>query len=151
MPSLESGKVGIVFQTMLESHPELKHVPLAVKYAKTDEARELLKITNRPYGILAPPYTVPPNTPKERLETLQKAFIATTKDPELLAEAKQAKLEFTPVDGPTVTKMVSDLYELKPEVKATLKKICQKSNSLPPRAGAVAPSFCGAYKGGMWK
>jgi tripartite-type tricarboxylate transporter receptor subunit TctC len=120
---LESGNVRPVLQTMLESHPELEHVPLAVKYAKTEEARELLKIANGPYGILARPYSVPPKTPKDRLEILQKAFMATAKDPELLAESKKAKLEFTPTDGPTVAKLVAELYDLKPDVKEKLKKI----------------------------
>ncbi|MEK6600885.1 MAG: hypothetical protein AABZ09_03300, partial [Candidatus Binatota bacterium] len=32
---IETGDVSIVLQTMFESHPELRHVPLASKYAKT--------------------------------------------------------------------------------------------------------------------
>ena len=120
---VESGKVHIVLQSMLESHPELKHVPLAGKYAKSDEARDLLKVADGPYGVLARPYSVSPKTPKDRLAILQKAFMATTKDPELLAEARKAKLEFTPVDGPTVAKLVNELYDLKPAVTDKLKQI----------------------------
>src|SRR3989338_1770694 len=120
---VESGKVHIVLQSMLESHSELKHVPLAAKYAKSEEARDLLKVADGPYGVLARPYSVPPKTPKERLEILQKAFMATTKDAELLAEARKAKLDFTPVDGPTVAKLVNELYDLKPAVKDRLKQI----------------------------
>lgn len=120
---IEAKEVNLVIQTMLESHPELRHIPLAAQYAKTDDARELLKIVNGPYGVTARPYSVPPATPKARLEMLQKAFMATMKDPEFLAEAEKAKLDIKPVDGPTAAKMFAGLYELKPALTAMLKEI----------------------------
>ena len=120
---IESGQARVVMQTMLQSHPELKHVPLASKYAKTEEARELLNVVNGPYGVLARHYSIPPGTPKERLKVLQKAFMETLRDPELLAEAKKSKLEIEPVDGPSVTKLMADLYNLKPATQAKLKEI----------------------------
>lgn len=120
---LETGDVTPVLQTMLESHPELKHVPLAVKYAKTDDARELLKIANGPYGAIARPYSVPPGMAPDRLRLLQKAFMDTLKDPEFLAEAKKAKLDISPVDGPTAAKLFAGMYELKPELKDKLREI----------------------------
>jgi len=120
---IESGQARVVIQTMLQSHPELKHVPLAIKFAKTDEARELLNVVNGPYGALARPYSIPPGTPKERLEVLQKAFMETLRDPELLAEAEKAKLEIKPVDGPTVAKLMADVYTLKSATQEKLKEI----------------------------
>lgn len=120
---IESGQVRVVIQSMLQSHPELKHVPLAINYAKTDEARELLAVANGPYGVLARPYSIPPGTPEDRLEVLQKAFMETLKDPELLAEAKKAKLEIDPVDGPTVAKLMADLFNLKAATQQKLKEI----------------------------
>lgn len=129
--ALESGRVQPVLQTMQESHPELKHVPLAVKYAKTDEARELLKIVDGAYGVVARPYSVPPGMPKERLAMLRKAFMETMKDPELLAEAKKAKLEFKPVDGPTIAKIFAGFYTLKDTTKARLKEIVLPGKQQP--------------------
>ena len=120
---IEAGDVNIVIQSMTESHPELNHVPLAIKYAKTDAARAMLEVVNGPYGQLARPYTVPPGLPKDRLELLQKSFMATMKDPEFLAEAKKAKLDIKPLDGPAATKQFAALYTLKPELKAKLKEI----------------------------
>jgi tripartite-type tricarboxylate transporter receptor subunit TctC len=120
---LEAGSVKIVLQTMTESHPELKDVPLAIKYAKTDEARALLDIVNGPYGQLARPYTTPPGLPKDRLELLQKAFMDTMKDKEFLQEAEKAKLEIQALDGPTAAKKFAALYDLKPELKTKLKGI----------------------------
>ena len=120
---IAEGSVNIVLQTMTESHPELKNVPLALKYAKTDDARALLNIVNGPYGLLARPYTVPPGLPKDRLELLQKAFMDTMKDKEFLEDAKKAKLDIQALDGPTATKQFAALYNLKPELKAKLKGI----------------------------
>jgi tripartite-type tricarboxylate transporter receptor subunit TctC len=137
--ALESGEVRPVLQTMLESHPELKHVPLAINYAKTDEARELLKIVDGAYGTTARPYSVPPGVPQDRLALLQKAFMATAKDPELLAEAKKAKLEFNPVGGPSVAKTFAELYTLKEPTKAKLRTLVlpgkQPAAGKPPSAG----------------
>ena len=121
--ALASGEVHVVLQTMMESHPELKNIPLAINYAKTDEARQLLEIVNGPYGVLARPYSVPPGIPPDRLQTLQKAFLETLKDPELLAEAKKSKIEISPVDGPTVAKKFAALYDMKPSLKAKLQEI----------------------------
>jgi tripartite-type tricarboxylate transporter receptor subunit TctC len=121
--ALQSGEVHVVLQTMLESHPELKNIPLAIDYAKSDEARQLLHVVDGPYGVLARPYSVPPGLPSERLQMLQKAFMETLKDPELLAEAKKSKIEVHPVDGPTVAKKFADLYQMKPGLKTKLQAI----------------------------
>ena len=121
--ALDSGAVRPVLQTMLESHPELKHVPLAIEYAKTEDARELLKIIDGAYGVTARPYAVPPGMPHDRLQLLQKAFMETMKDPELLAESKKAQLEFKPIDGPTVAKIFAGFYEIKAATKERLRQI----------------------------
>jgi hypothetical protein len=54
---------------------------------------------------------------------LQKAFVDTLNDPELLAEAKKSKLEIEVIDGPTIAKKLAQLYDIKPEVVAKLKEI----------------------------
>jgi tripartite-type tricarboxylate transporter receptor subunit TctC len=120
---LESGNVRIVLQLMLKSHPELQDVPLAINYAKTDEARQFLKVINDAYGSAYRPYGVPPGTPKDRLRALQKAFLETLRDPELLAEAKKAKLEISPMDGETVRKIFASFYEYDPALLARVKEI----------------------------
>ena len=43
---MESGKIRVVLQATLKSHPDLKNVPLAINYAKTDEARTLLRVAD---------------------------------------------------------------------------------------------------------
>lgn len=121
--ALEAGEVGIVLQTTLKSHPDLKNVPLAIQYAKTDEARALLEVADGPYATAARPYSVPPGVPQDRLQLLQRAFMETLRDPDLLKEAEKSRLEIDPVDGPTVAKLMAGLYDLDPALKSKLAKL----------------------------
>jgi tripartite-type tricarboxylate transporter receptor subunit TctC len=118
----ESKKIHPVLQASLTSHPKYKQVPLAITYAKTDEARELLKVADNAHSAQFP-FSVPPGLSKERLEMLQMAFMKTFKDPDLTAEAKKSQLDIDPVDGPKITKALAGLYDLKPATVARLKDI----------------------------
>ena len=121
--ALQSGEVHIVLQMVKKPIPELKDVPLASQYAKTDEARALLDVAEGPYGVGDRPYSVPPGLPKARLQLLQKAFMDTLRDPDLLKEAKKSRLTINPVDGPTVAKVMAGLYDIKPALKAKLRAL----------------------------
>jgi hypothetical protein len=118
----ESKKIVPVLQASLKSHPKYKQIPLAIDYAKTEEARDLLKIADNVH-VAQFPFSVPPGMAKDRLEILQRAFISTLKDRDLVAEAKKSQLDIDPVDGPTITKTLSGLYDLKPATVARLKDI----------------------------
>jgi len=118
----EARKIRPILQTSLKSDPKHKQVPLAISYAKTDEARELLKVADNAH-VVQFPFSVPPGMAKDRLELLQNAFVKTLKDPELLKEAKKSQLDVDPVDGPTITRTLNDLYDLKPASVARLKEI----------------------------
>lgn len=120
---LESGNVRVIVQTTLKPHPELKDVPLAISYAKTREGRRLLEVLDYAYGTAFRVYAIPPGTPRDRVEILQKAFLDTLRDPEFLAEAKKGQLDVNPVDGPTTAKILASFYDLEPGIKATLRKV----------------------------
>ncbi len=47
------------------------------------------------------PVLAPPDLPADIAKTLQKAFVATMKDPKFLADAKQQKISITWMDGPS--------------------------------------------------
>src|SRR5688500_4994826 len=122
--ALRARQVHVVLQTMLEPHPELKGVPLAVDYAKTDEGKKLLQIASELYGKQRL-YSLPPEVPEERVRILQKAFVDTLKDPQLKAEAEKAKLEIDSIDGPGIEKMVQGLYEIEPSIVKRVKQILE--------------------------
>ena len=120
--AFDSGKIRAVLQVTVKSHPDLKHVPLAISYAKSAEARLLLEVADSAYGAQFP-YSVPPGLPQDSLRLLQRAFTDTLKDPEILAEAKKSDLEIEPIDGPNITKMFAKLYELDQAMIARLKEL----------------------------
>jgi tripartite tricarboxylate transporter family receptor len=120
--AFETKKIHPVLQASLKSHAKYKQIPLAISYAKADEARELLRVADNAHGVQFP-FTVPPGMAQDRLQLLQSAFIKTLKDRELLAEAKKSQLDIDPVDGPTVTKTLTALYDLKPATVGRLKEI----------------------------
>jgi tripartite-type tricarboxylate transporter receptor subunit TctC len=121
-PAFDSGRIHSVLLVTLKQNPELKNVPLAIKYAKTDEAKLLLRIADNAH-VAQFPYSLPPGVPAERLALLQKAFMQTLKDPDLLVEAKKSDLDIDPIDGATIAKTFAGLYDIDPSTSAKLKAI----------------------------
>lgn len=121
--AIQSGDAVVVLQILGKPHPELPKVPLAIDLAKNDEARELIRVGIQEPSIYYRPFVLPPATPKDRVESLRKAFLATLKDPAFLAEAKKARLDVDPVSGEEMQKIISDLSRLDASVVARLKEI----------------------------
>jgi tripartite-type tricarboxylate transporter receptor subunit TctC len=120
---LDSGDLRIVLQATLKPHPELTRIPLALNYAKAEETKRLISTVARVHGPTVRPYVLPPNTPQDRVQMLRKAFVATMKDPEFLAEAKKANLDINPEDGATLEQNVKEILKLEPALIAQLKEI----------------------------
>ena len=120
---LDSGELVLVLQATLKPHPELAKLPMALNFAKTDEAKKLISTVARVHGPSVRPYALPPNTPKDRVQILRKAFMDTMKDPEFLAEAKKANLDINPEDGSTLESNVKEILKLEPSLVAKLKEI----------------------------
>ena len=121
--SLETGDAFIAVQAVAKPHPELPKVPLAISYAKTEEAKKLIQVGAHDPGTLARPFVLPPGTPKERVQVLRKAFMDTFNDPEFLAEAKKTNLDIGPLSGEEIAKTVENLFKLEAPVIERLKKI----------------------------
>jgi tripartite-type tricarboxylate transporter receptor subunit TctC len=120
--ALQSGDAVVIVQMVSKPHPDLPKVPLAVSYAKTEEARLLIEMGVTVPAITNRPYVLPPGTPKERVQILRKAFMETMKDPEFLADAKKSKFDVDPLDGEEVQKMVAGMFKLPPALVAKLKE-----------------------------
>jgi len=109
---LDAGELVLVLQNVAKPHPELPKIPLAINYAKTDEAQRLIRALVHSVGPTARPYLLPPGTPKDRVQILRKAFIETMKDPEFLADATKAKLDINPLDGAELERNVREVFNL---------------------------------------
>ena len=120
---VESGDVMMILQALAKPHPELKNVPRVIDYAKTDLDRKVIHVGMHNYNPVARPYIVPPNTPKDRVQLLRKAFSDTLRDPDFIAEAKKGKLDLNPLSGEELEKTVHEIYDAEPAVVAKLKSI----------------------------
>jgi len=109
---LDAGELVLVLQNVAKPHPELPKIPLAINYAKTNEAQRLIRALVHSVGPTARPYLLPPGTPKDRVQILRKAFIETMKDPEFLADATKAKLDLNPLDGAELERNVREVFNL---------------------------------------
>jgi tripartite-type tricarboxylate transporter receptor subunit TctC len=121
--AIRPGDAIVVLQILNKPHPELPNVPLAINYAKSDEARQLIEVGIQDPSDYYRPYVAPPGTPKDRVRILRKAFLDTMKDSELLADAAKSKLEIEPVSAEELEKTVAGLFKLSPPLRAKLKEI----------------------------
>jgi tripartite-type tricarboxylate transporter receptor subunit TctC len=115
--------MNVVIQGMPKAHPDIPEVPLAINVAKTEEARQLIRVGLHNVTTVTQIYSAPPNTPKDRVQILRKAFLDTLKNPEFLADAKKAQLEFNPVAGEDVSEIISGFAQLSSSLKNRLKDI----------------------------
>jgi tripartite-type tricarboxylate transporter receptor subunit TctC len=120
---LDSGEVNIVLQALPKPHPDLPKVPLAINYARTDEARQLIQAGIHDAADIARPFALPPGTPKDRVQILRSAFMSTLRDPAFLAEAEKSKLEVDPVAGEELEKIVAALFKLSPQTLSKLRDV----------------------------
>ena len=120
---LESGDLIMVLQALPKPHADLPKVPLAISLAKTEEARELIQVGIHNVTAISRPFILPPRTPKERVELLRKAFMATMNDAEFRADTEKANLDISPLNGEELEKTVLGLSKVNPHLLAKLKQI----------------------------
>jgi tripartite-type tricarboxylate transporter receptor subunit TctC len=117
------GSMTAVVLAMPKAHPEIPKVPLAINFAKNEEARQLIRVALHDVSKVVQIYTAPPGTPKDRVGILRKAFQETLKDPEFQAEAKKAQLDLDPVSGEEVAEVIAGFGKLPPYLLDKLKDI----------------------------
>jgi tripartite-type tricarboxylate transporter receptor subunit TctC len=117
---LDTNQASIVLQAVAKAHPDLPKVPVAIELAKTDEAKKLIQAGIHDTAAITRPYALPPGTPKDRVQTLRRAFRETLKDKDFLAEAVKSKLDVDPLSGEEVEKIVGGLFKLEPALVAKM-------------------------------
>jgi tripartite-type tricarboxylate transporter receptor subunit TctC len=117
---ITDGKLIPVIQSGLHPYPALSNVPLTQSFATTDAQRRIL-VTIFSQMEIARVFAAPPGTPKDRVEILRKAFMQALSDQTLIDEAKKLKLDIQPMSGEDVTKVVAEMSDLSPELKAAVR------------------------------
>lgn len=121
-----AGEATIILQTVPKALSGLDKVPLAISYAKTDEARQLIEVGIHRNDEFSRPFLITPGVPKDRVETLQKAFLDTARDKDFIAECAKAKLSVDESSGEELRASVESTFKTSPALLAKLKDILYK-------------------------
>jgi tripartite-type tricarboxylate transporter receptor subunit TctC len=121
-PDWANGKtVNFLLQAALQKDPELADVPLALDVIEDPEKKQILYLHFAPQAM-GRPFAAPPGIPEDRKAALVKAFDATMKDPDLLAEAAKEKMDIKPMTGHEIDGLLGRLYAIPPDVIAKAAK-----------------------------
>jgi len=121
--AIDTGDAVVVLQANRRNHPDLPNIPQAIKLAKTDEARKMIEVGIHGDSDIVRTYTLPPGTPKDRVQILRKAFETTLKDPEFVADAKKSHLNIDPIPPDEIEKDIAGLFKLDPSLLTKLKDV----------------------------
>jgi tripartite-type tricarboxylate transporter receptor subunit TctC len=118
---LRDNKINVLVQIGLEKTAEFPNAPLVFDLVTKQEDRQLLELMVGP-GAMARPFAAPPGLPANKAALLRRAFDATMKDPEFLAEAAKMQADIQPTTGEDVQKLVTRLYSTPKPVIERVKK-----------------------------
>ncbi len=109
-------------QYVAKRTPDLPDVPALVEFATNEDDRKLLAfaVSSADIGrfILGPP-----GISADRTQVLRRAFDATMKDPEFIAEIKKGNFDFEPLDGASLARIVAEAVNVDPKVIERMQKI----------------------------
>ncbi len=114
--------IHVLVQIGLKRHPELPDVPLMLELGRTEDDRNVLAFISADTAISRPIVTTP-DAPRERVAALRRAFDATMKDPELLAEAQTSLMDITPESGEEAQKIAASIVDTPAGIVARAKAL----------------------------
>jgi tripartite-type tricarboxylate transporter receptor subunit TctC len=115
-------KINILVQVGLKRAPDLPDVPLLLELAHNDTDRQVLTFLSADTAI-ARALVASPDTPPERVTALRRAFDATMKDPDFLADAEKTQMDIVPMTGEESQKVADGIVNTSPEVVARAKML----------------------------
>jgi tripartite-type tricarboxylate transporter receptor subunit TctC len=122
---LRDKMINVLLLTARERHPDFPGVPTVVELVKKPDDRALVELLVGP-GAMARPFAAPPGVPADKANALRRAFDATMKDPEFLAEAAKIHADVQPTTGEDVQKLVKQMYATPRPVVERAKKLLAK-------------------------
>jgi tripartite-type tricarboxylate transporter receptor subunit TctC len=115
-------KIVVLVQVGLQHAPDLPDVPLLPELANNSMDRQVLTFLSADTAI-ARALVAAPDTPPERVAALRRAFDATMKDPEFLAEAEKSQMDILPMTGEESQKIADSIVNTPPAVVARAKML----------------------------
>jgi tripartite-type tricarboxylate transporter receptor subunit TctC len=124
---LADKKIKILVQIGLKRHPDLPDVPLMFELAKNQDDRAVLTFLSADTALSRSLVTTP-GTPLERVSALRRAFDATMKDPDFLADADKAKIDISPSTGEDTQKVAQSILDAPPGIISKAKEILESTS-----------------------
>ncbi len=134
-------KVAIILQMGVVKDRNLADVPLMTDLGRSQAERSVFGLISAGVRIGRPILTTP-DVPADRLKALRDAFDATMKDPEFLAEAKQARIDVNPIPGADVQKIVEAVVKVSPDIAALARAAVVPGKKFDCAAIAADKSIC---------
>lgn len=123
LDKITSGEWLVLAYVNEESFRDLPHVPSIMKFAKSEEQRQLVRLaTLVPYQFARAFYTAPA-VPMERVKILQTAFEKTLADKQYLTQSEKAGLINEPISGNKVRSFVQEFLTMPESVKSKVLRI----------------------------
>ena len=118
---LRDGKTNFLLQMGLEKSPALPDVPLIFNYVSNESDRPMFALLAAPNSI-ARSFAAPPGLPPATAAVLRRAFDATMKDPEFMAEGAKMQADISPTSGENVQNIIAQIYATPQPVVDRVKK-----------------------------
>jgi tripartite-type tricarboxylate transporter receptor subunit TctC len=114
---LRDKKIFLLVQFTRERHRELQDVPAIVDLARNDEQRQILALFagGSPLGTAL---LAPPGVPDAVTTALRRGFEAAMRDPALLDDVKNARVDIEPLPGERLQEVVADTFNIRQDVLA---------------------------------
>jgi tripartite-type tricarboxylate transporter receptor subunit TctC len=112
---LKEKMINLLVQYAQRRHPLFKDVPAMVEFGKSDEDKQVLSL----FGSTAEvgrALLAPPDVPAARLAVLRRAVAAMLEDPAFKAEMDKRNLEFGPMSGDELQKLIEQTLSVSPAV-----------------------------------
>jgi tripartite-type tricarboxylate transporter receptor subunit TctC len=118
---IKDKKIQVLGQWSVKANPELPGVPLVLDFAKTEADKQALRsmLYRLEYGR---PFFMPPDVPAERVNAIRRAFDATMKDKDFLAEAARSKLEIDAMTGEEMSDVIKQVFATPKDVIARVRQ-----------------------------
>jgi len=118
--ALKEGKLNVLIQMGLRKEPDLPDVPLLSDLVKGDDRKQPIADFMSLAVALARPLAAPPGVPDDRVAILRRAFDATMKDADFLAEAAKQGSDIDPMTGEQTQAAVTRLLATPKPVLASV-------------------------------
>jgi tripartite-type tricarboxylate transporter receptor subunit TctC len=106
-PFIDRGLVRPIIRARA-TEPGIEGLPVDEELAPNPRARALMALRSGP-EIVGRPYVMPPGAPDAMVQILRDAFANVARDPELVDEARKAKMEIDYIDGDRALQIIKEV------------------------------------------